>query len=480
MSQSRLFEQLNVEVDMAKITPEEFAIIIERIANNDPTLIKLDLMSKGIQTDQAKEIAKALLTNSNLKTLILWSNKIGCEGVQAISEALQGNSTLISLDLRDNKIGYLGAKALAEMLRINSVLKILYLGFNRIGCAGIEEIVNAILANTSLTFVDFECNQIGIAGLQAIITLLRSNKTLTSFNIAYNKIKFAQLQEIVMALMTNKTLKNLNIASNSFGPEGIKLIATLLQINKTIESINISYNDAGIQGAQAVLAAIQNNVILTKLEFYDQDVKKSSVVLEIEEITTRNFTLQKIADKLYEKYQNPNSTESLSSAQFKFISNVYSPQNCLKTLEFFYTKFEEVNLNRLKSSSAAGLRTLVNSAMAPQDLRNYLPRSVLAELNKVTLFDFLKMQGVVKNPLEMKKSQKTLASSHSITKLSDESLQLILSFLKITDIKHKITNTANDNSTNDNTQNNETTSPSITPTKPSFAGQLKTSKNLSK
>jgi hypothetical protein len=93
------------------------------------------------------------------------------------------------------------------------------------------------------------------------------------------------------------------------------------------------------------------------------------------------------------------------------------------------------------------------------------------------------MQGVVKNPLEMRKSQKTLDSNHPLRKLSDESLQLILNFLGIDDIKHKITDAANDNSDNDNIKNDQKTSitsPSIALTKPIFVGQLRASKNLVK
>jgi Ran GTPase-activating protein (RanGAP) involved in mRNA processing and transport len=68
-----------------------------------------------------------LHTNTTLKTLGLYHNRIGNEGATALAGMLHTNTTLKTLNLTGNTIGNEGATALAGMLHNNTTLESLRL-----------------------------------------------------------------------------------------------------------------------------------------------------------------------------------------------------------------------------------------------------------------------------------------------------------------------------------------------------------------
>lgn len=59
-------------------------------------------------------IARILLANSSLQSLILQDNELGDEAVDKIGAALIQNKTLIKLKIADNKIKIKGAKSILD------------------------------------------------------------------------------------------------------------------------------------------------------------------------------------------------------------------------------------------------------------------------------------------------------------------------------------------------------------------------------
>ena len=64
---------------------------VVRLAQNDPTLQKLELRSNRIGAEGAQAIADALREKLTLRQLQLSSNAIGDAGAQAIAHALREN-----------------------------------------------------------------------------------------------------------------------------------------------------------------------------------------------------------------------------------------------------------------------------------------------------------------------------------------------------------------------------------------------------
>ncbi len=146
----------------------EFDNYVRRIADNDSSLVSLNLRHYGIEDEDAIVLAKALKKNSYLKELDLSQNEIGSNGAIAIAkalgkqrflgfnlspksqlqvlrmseaagsnywsdeaafafaEAIKANTKIELLDISNNKIGYNGGRALAEALEINQVIEQIY------------------------------------------------------------------------------------------------------------------------------------------------------------------------------------------------------------------------------------------------------------------------------------------------------------------------------------------------------------------
>jgi len=130
----------------------------------------------------------------------------------------------------------------------------------------------------------------------------------------------------------------------------------------------------------------------------------------------------------------------------KFLSNVNHPENCVKIFDFFQARFAKDQdpttlFNSLKNEFGVGLRFLVTSAIATSNARDSLPPKIAAVLNQVSLLDFLKMQGVVKNPYQMLESKRFKIEQdgvsttrkeiglHPILKINEVNLESILKLI---------------------------------------------------
>ena len=98
--------------------------LLDRIRENDPTLITLDIYDNNIGNKEAIALVDALKVNKTLATLNMNNNNIGVEGAQALANALgkDGNTSLTILKMRSNSIGDAGAQALADALKVNTTL----------------------------------------------------------------------------------------------------------------------------------------------------------------------------------------------------------------------------------------------------------------------------------------------------------------------------------------------------------------------
>jgi Ran GTPase-activating protein (RanGAP) involved in mRNA processing and transport len=93
---------------------------------------ELNLNGKETGDKGAQVLTEELTTNTTLKKVYLWNNKIGDDGAVALATALTTNTTLEELCLGNNRIGNNGSVALAASFVKNKTLKILSLPWNEI------------------------------------------------------------------------------------------------------------------------------------------------------------------------------------------------------------------------------------------------------------------------------------------------------------------------------------------------------------
>jgi hypothetical protein len=106
--------------------------ILQRLRENDPTLVELDLSQQRITDKDVAELCEALIGNQTLRVLNLAKNKIGDKGAGAIATMLEQNWFLRELDLSENSIKKFGAYKLREAFDLNITLQSLKLEGNPI------------------------------------------------------------------------------------------------------------------------------------------------------------------------------------------------------------------------------------------------------------------------------------------------------------------------------------------------------------
>ncbi len=202
------------------------------IANSLPfnkSLVSLSIYDKSMGS--ASKLARALLSNSSLKTLELQSCAIDVDACQVIGEALKSpNCGLSSISLADNVLGSDGASAvinslssnhsvtqlsmiqnniggevgpvLARVLAINTTISKLILNYNEIGDGGAEHIANALSSNTTVTY--FAIGMYTVAMEKRIVRLI-------IVFIGYNKLSDKSIISFAKTLSSNNTLKSLSL-----------------------------------------------------------------------------------------------------------------------------------------------------------------------------------------------------------------------------------------------------------------------------
>jgi hypothetical protein len=101
-------------------------------------------------------------------------------GVTRLARALMSNRSLISLVLAHNGIATRGGLALAEALKTNCTLTSCTLTSNLLNDAAVVGLAGALSASQTLTLLDVGRNPIGPIGAQALRQALHTNKSLTS------------------------------------------------------------------------------------------------------------------------------------------------------------------------------------------------------------------------------------------------------------------------------------------------------------
>jgi len=142
--------------------------LLVELIKTDTTTKKLVLRGRGITTEGAMHIFKALCVNTTLTALDLSHNLINDEGLASLAVSLNVNKSLKILNVSHNKFTVLGASLLIASLKKNRVLEVIGMKqfrFHQIGerlgpplisyplCLG-REFRNILEKNTRLTVID--------------------------------------------------------------------------------------------------------------------------------------------------------------------------------------------------------------------------------------------------------------------------------------------------------------------------------------
>ena len=263
----------------------------------------LDLMGRGLGTNERPALVGLLSTNTSLRSLNLLCNDLSEEEAEELAHLARGrlvslcgvdegeddvaldrgrgggqklqppDGILLASDLltrpikhlhvSENAFGERGAKAIAGALRVtteglHTKLQTLDISLCGLGAAGGEAIAKALTAKSpTLKALNVAFNRIGPVGAAAFGHMLAKNCALTELNLHYNSMGDAGAAAISEGLIRNRAgsrLATLAISSNDVTTQGITaLMSMVVAMNgRRLRALDVRWNAPGESGKDAI------------------------------------------------------------------------------------------------------------------------------------------------------------------------------------------------------------------------------------
>ena len=325
----------------------EGGMIIARIILNNKSIETLILQENLLGEESGTKIGIALLQNKHLKKLVISNNKIKNKGAKAI---IENSKNLISLDLSYNEISPEICNDLKYLMLKSKNLKEIVWNGNNVELKGINFFVEGLNnKNIKLKSLCLRNTSLSEDALKNLSKGITNNEYLRILDIGTNNINFLSFKDLCDAL--NKTkIKIFRCKENSLGDECAKYFAeTILskETNSLINSFDFSSCKIYDQGLIYILhALIDNNKIFwinLRDNFFSHEIdfvilkflEKNSYITHID-LTKNRFSfqcLQKV-NKIIKRNRN--------------IQNNKEPNKLL--VELYSLKYENTKLNELKET----------------------------------------------------------------------------------------------------------------------------------
>ena len=348
--ESKSLKYLNFGVHKGSFRINNFSgeggLIIARIVLNNKSIETLILQENLLGEDSGTKIGIALIQNKTLKKLVISNNKIKNKGARAIIENAE---ELISLDLSYNDISPEVCCDLKKLMVKSKNLKEIIWNGNNVELKGINFIIEGLNKQIKLKSLCLRNTSLNEEAIRALAKGLINNECLKIIDLGANNINFKSFKDICDCLNKNK-IKIFRCKNNSLGDESVKYFSeTILSkdTNSVITSFDFSSCKIYDQGLIYILHSLTNNDkinwISLKDNFFSHEIdfvilnflEKNSTLTHID-LTKNRFSfqcLQKV-NKIIKRNRN--------------IQNNKEPNKLL--VELYSLKYENTKLNELKET----------------------------------------------------------------------------------------------------------------------------------
>ena len=348
--ESKSLKYLNFGVHKGSFRINNFSgeggLIIARIVLNNKSIETLILQENLLGEDSGTKIGIALIQNKTLKKLVISNNKIKNKGARAIIENAE---ELISLDLSYNDISPDVCSDLKKLMVKSKNLKEIIWNGNNVELKGINFIIEGLNKQIKLKSLCLRNTSLNEEAIKALAKGLVNNECLKIIDLGANNINFKSFKDICDCLNKNK-IKIFRCKNNSLGDESVKYFSeTILSkdTNSVITSFDFSSCKIYDQGLIYILHSLTNNDkiswISLKDNFFSHEIdfvilnflEKNSALTHID-LTKNRFSfqcLQKV-NKIIKRNRN--------------IQNNKEPNKLL--VELYSLKYENTKLNELKET----------------------------------------------------------------------------------------------------------------------------------
>ena len=349
--ESKFLKYLNLGVYKGSYRINNFSgeggMIIARIVLNNKSIETLILQENLLGEESGTKIGIALLQNKHLKKLVISNNKIKNKGAKAI---LENSKNLISLDLSYNEISPDICYDLKYLMQKSKNLKEIIWNGNNVELKGINFIVDGLNnKNIKLKSLCIRNTSLTEEALKTLAKGLINNECLKILDIGANNINQSSFKDLCDAL--NKTkIKIFRCKGNNLGDECAKYFSeTILnkETNSVINSFDFSSCKIYDQGLIYLLHALVDNDKISWINlrdnFFSHEIdfvilnflEKNSFITHID-LTKNRFSfqcLQKV-NKIIKRNRNIQNNKESN----KLLVELYS------------LKYENTKLNELKET----------------------------------------------------------------------------------------------------------------------------------
>ena len=240
----------------------EGGMILARILLNNTSIETLILQDNELGEDSGDKIGASLIQNKTLRHLVIADNKIKNKGARSI---IENGSHLVSINLANNDISPEVCYTLKTLIVNSTYLKDVIWDGNVIGLKGINYIVEGLRESKKIRMLSLKNTSIGVSGMQNLAEGLFGNNSIEILDIGSNSISYESFKEICNSLNSNK-IKCLKCKNNLLGDESMKYFAdTILSQGTTSCLTAFDFSSCKIydQGLIYVLNKLTNNDKIT-------------------------------------------------------------------------------------------------------------------------------------------------------------------------------------------------------------------------
>ena len=350
IANSKFLKYLNLGVTEGSYRVNNFSgdggIILARILLNNKSIETLILQENSLGEDAGDKIGTALIQNETLRKLVISDNKIRNKGARSIME---NGTNLISIDLSDNDISPEVCYELKILIEHNKHLKEIIWNGNYVGFKGVNFIVDSLNLDTKLKSLSLRNTAIGKKGIKALADGLTNNTFLEILDLGSNSIVYQSFVYLCDCLNSNK-IRIFRCRNNLLGDDSMKYFADTILNKKSSSCLtNFDFSSCKIydQGLIFILNGLITNNKITWVNLRDNyfsheidlvilDFLEKNTYLTHIDLTKNRFSfqcLQKV-NKIIKRNRN--------------IQNSKEPNKLL--VELYSLKYENTKLNELREA----------------------------------------------------------------------------------------------------------------------------------
>ena len=270
--QSKSLKYLNFGVYKGSFRINNFSgeggLIIARIVLNNKSIETLILQENLLGEESGTKIGVALIQNRTIKKLVISRNKIKNKGARAIIENAE---ELVSLDLSYNDISPEVCLDLKKLMIKSKNLKEIVWNGNNVELKGINFIIEGLNKQIKLKSLCLRNTSLSEEAIKALAIGLTNNECLKILDLGANNINYKSFKDICDCLNKNK-IKIFRCKQNSLGDESVKYFSeTILNKETTSSLTSFDFSSCKIydQGLIYIFHSLTNNDKITWISLKD-------------------------------------------------------------------------------------------------------------------------------------------------------------------------------------------------------------------